>query len=206
MIVIDNSKDITDNIIILNDLGIFIGSPSKDEMQTTLTDLRDEGNVEGARAILSKFNYIPYDAIKKVQSNVKSEMVYIKHRKGSQIRSRSISCYDQTTAERVVTSFSKMLPNTKHTEVQLSPVRSAVKPSIYLIAFLAMSSFLYNLAGADDVTISGANRGTKHLFLGIANILGTTGTLILGSVLVLFCVWWLVKRVKNPPLMLTWRQ
>lgn len=206
MIIIDNSKEFTDKIIVLNELGVFIGSPRGEDIQTTLDTLKDENNKEGAKAILSKLDYISYAAIQKVQSNVKSEMVYIKHQQGKERRSRSISCHDQATAEKVVKSFSMMFPNGKHKEVQFGRIRSAIKPSIYLIAFMAFSSLLYSLAGATDVVISGANRGSKHLLLGLANVLGATGTLVLGSALALLCIWWLVRRVKNPPLMLTWKQ
>lgn len=203
MIFIDNSQDFTDKIIVLDDNGVFIDSPEEDQIKSITQILKDGTDRGKVKEILSKFDYISYKSIRKVQSNIKSEMVYIKHHNGKEIRSRSISCNNKDIAAHIVRSLSTKLPEFKFNEVQLGMFRSALKPSIYIVVFASLFSFAYSLTEIKDVTISGSNRGVKYIFLLVSDVLGPTGIVVVGFIFIAICIWWLIRRVKNPPLILS---
>ncbi|WP_207492756.1 hypothetical protein [Aridibaculum aurantiacum] len=55
------------------------------------------------------------------------------------------------------------------------------------------------LEGGGQVETSGRRAGMKFLFAKIAEILGTTGTLIVGAIAFGYCIYSIVKKLQTPP-------
>lgn len=90
-------------------------------------------------------------------------------------------------------------------EIQYGPLRAGVGPLVSIVVVGGITAALWagarSLAAGDDVDTDGRRGLFKKVFVWVLDLLGPTGVLVLGGVIVLALLWWLVARVKDPPLM-----
>lgn len=205
MLIIDNRESVFDTLIVLTDNYLFVGTKTDEKLDKALEGLQSASSDNDIEALVDG-KAIALEDIKKVSCNIHSELVYVKHKTPKETREQSISCQDQKTTEQLLSALKEKL-SFNEKRVQYGPTRAAIKPSI----FVAISAFItYVLFGAaqavaanPDVELSGRRQGLKAAFVWVMEFLGPTGVVILGGLITLLCAYWLVKRVKTPPLMCT---
>jgi hypothetical protein len=82
-------------------------------------------------------------------------------------------------------------------------------PGIGLLVSLALTAITYGIAkdleAGNELNPSGRRAWLKAILMGIAEVLGAKGTVIVGSAVSLLFAFWVYKRLKSPPLELVWR-
>ena len=104
----------------------------------------------------------------------------------------------------------RLAPRFQRAEVQYSIVRAALAPFftgvlVVLLTYGSMWTAVLFAAGDEANFVKGAGRyaAAAQLHILVCRLLGPTGVAIVGGLVVLGCVVWLVKRVTQPPLMIT---
>lgn len=212
MIILDNRGAVMDSLIIVGAEGLYVGMLADKEQDKSIPLLEAlEGDESGISNIVPKMTYIPYADITRVKSNLKSEMMDIHYnkRKGKKTEpdSCNISCQDLDTTRTLLAHLKERLPGFDESEKQYGKVRASIKPSIFVaisaLITWATVTIARAVAAGESAEITGSKRGAKKLFLWLAETLGPMGALALGGLITLLFVVWLVKRVKNPPLVYT---
>ncbi|MCO6043447.1 hypothetical protein NG895_05965 [Aeoliella sp. ICT_H6.2] len=90
---------------------------------------------------------------------------------------------------------------------QWSPLRAARAPLIAL-GVTALFIFLFvkaaaELAAGQEADITGRQRGLKALLVVVLDTIGPTGVYIAGGVVGCLLLYWLVRRITNPPMVTT---
>ncbi|MEJ2044433.1 MAG: hypothetical protein P8X74_20905 [Reinekea sp.] len=205
MLAINNKEAVFDTAIGLSDSSIFICTKGDDELDNTLTALENAKSDEEASRILKGGVRIAYANIDKVVCNIKSEMIYIKHRDGKEKRSQSLSCQDQSTTEKVLLALKERNPGFSEKREQLGIFRSSIKPTIFIAISIFGTYIFYVMASVfsnnTDIDVGGRKSFIKKVFVWVLESLGPTGVAIVGGIITLSFVIWLIKRIKNPPLM-----
>lgn len=151
---------------------------------------------------------IPLGAITKVRANRHSDAMNVYYTADGKARMANVGFASSAVRDEAFSALQAQLgPASTTTVSSFTPLRAMVAPLISLaivsfIVFVAYQSALELAAGA-EARIRGRAALLKLLFVGLLNLLGPTGVLILGGLVLLGLVVWLFKRVKTPPIMLT---
>lgn len=82
-------------------------------------------------------------------------------------------------------------------------------PGIGLLLSVACTAIVHGIAkdleAGVDVTPTGRKAWVKAIFNGVAEILGTTGSIVVGGAISLAFAFWVYKRLKSPPMEQVWR-
>jgi hypothetical protein len=82
-------------------------------------------------------------------------------------------------------------------------------PGIGLLLSIACTAITHGIAqdirSGGDLTPTGRRAWLKAIFIGIAEMLGTTGTLVVGGAISLLFAYWVYKRLRSPSMELVWR-
>ncbi len=82
-------------------------------------------------------------------------------------------------------------------------------PGIGLLISLAITAITYGIAqdleAGNDFNPSGRRAWMKAILMGVAEVLGKTGTLLVGGAISVAFAVWLYKRMKSPPVEMVWR-
>ncbi|WP_435313647.1 hypothetical protein [Cellulophaga fucicola] len=104
----------------------------------------------------------------------------------------------QSTLDTIVSSASL----TKNTEQKKT--KAWIKPSMYsliaaILTFAGYSSAL-KLEAGENVSVSGSRRGLKKILISISETLGSTNTLILGTLITVVFIFFAIKSYKKSTL------
>lgn len=102
--------------------------------------------------------------------------------------------------EDVKSFFSESL---LHSKVKNYSVLKQTQPAgIGFLIFIGITIFLYNIAiglqNGEEMRTSGRRGWIKKLFIGIADVLGPIGSLVVGGLISLFFLYIVFKTIKNP--------
>ncbi|TMM30380.1 hypothetical protein FDT66_06355 [Polaribacter aestuariivivens] len=105
-----------------------------------------------------------------------------------------------TIYEDVKSFFSE---NLLHSKVKNYSIVKQIQPAgIGFLIFTGITIFLYNIAiglqNGEEMRTSGRRGWVKKIFVGIADILGPIGSLIVGGLISLFFIYIVFKTIKNP--------
>ncbi len=80
----------------------------------------------------------------------------------------------------------------------------AIKLPLWVLGILTFMIFLSanvasKLANGEHVSTRGRRAGLKKLFVAILDLIGPVGVYIIGIVLCIATVYWMIKRIENPP-------
>ncbi len=93
---------------------------------------------------------------------------------------------------------------------QYTIMRAVYAPLMTFTVLALITWVLYGvtvtIAGSGEAGFSGRHSGMKRLIYWVLEMLGPTGVLVFGGLLMLFAVLVLVKRVKQPPLIITLKE
>jgi hypothetical protein len=170
---------------------------------------------DDALYVLPQEKQVRYDAISFVRANKFSDDLDICHRRSPlplDNDTTTVTFKDASARDSALEALARRLaPRFQRREVQYGIVRAALEPFLIggLLAIITYGSVqVAALVAAGD----GANffkrgapvgaRGAR-LYILVCRLLGPTGVAIVGGLAVLACIVWLVKRVNQPPLMIT---
>ena len=114
---------------------------------------------------------------------------------------------DATVRDEFAAALTEKLRGFDSRTVEFSPLRAALAPlgwgsGAAFFTFLFYHAALAMQAG-EEATIQGRHRGIKRMLAWAIDVVGPTGVLVVGGLLVAATGYWLVKRVGDPPIMTT---
>ncbi|MCI0638207.1 MAG: hypothetical protein L0Y72_01055 [Gemmataceae bacterium] len=166
----------------------------------------DLENGEPLEDVLSKkAQAIPWDAIDKFITNLHLETLFVHYKANDDDTSTSFFFEPKEERDAALKELRRRLDDEfKYKKEVFTPLTAAVAPLITIVAVAAATGGLAWLAhwmstweGSARVPIWAA------LFYYLFTWLGTTGTVIIGGVIVILCVVWLFFRVAKPPIEVT---
>jgi len=169
---------------------------------------------DDALYVLPEHKEIRYDVISYVRANWFGDDLDIYHRRSSlplDDYNTNVTFKDASARDTALEALEQRLaPRFQRHEVQYGVVRAALAPFLMgvLVALLTYGSMWTAVlfAGGDEsayLRAAGRHESAARLYILVCRSLGPTGVVIVGGLVVLGCIVWLVKRVKQPPLMIT---
>ncbi|HEY2941555.1 MAG TPA: hypothetical protein VGN09_03885 [Vicinamibacteria bacterium] len=169
---------------------------------------------DDALYVLPQEKEIRYDVISSVRANWFGDDLDIYHRRSSlplDDYTTNVTFKDTSARDTALEALEQRLaPRFQRHEVQYGVVRAGFAPFLMgvLVALFTYGSMWVAVlfaAGdeADFVKAAGQHATAARLHILVCRWLGPTGVAIVGGLVVFGCIVWLVKRVKQPPLMIT---
>jgi hypothetical protein len=170
---------------------------------------------DDALYVLPQEKEIRYDAISSVRANKFSDDLTIDTHRSFSTTDRNyltnVTLTDASARDMALEALEQRLaPRFRRSEVQWGTVRAALAPFftgvlVALFTYGSMWTAVLFAAGdeANFVKRAGRHAAAAQLHILVCRLLGPTGVAIVGGLAVLGCIVWLVKRVKQPPLMIT---
>jgi len=169
---------------------------------------------DDALYVLPQEKEIRYDVISYVRANKFRDDLDIYHRRSSlplDDYTTKVSFKDASARDTALEALERRLaPRFQRAEVQYGIVRAALAPFftgvlVVLLTYGSMWTAVLFAAGDEANFVKGAGRyaAAAQLHILVCRLLGATGVAIVGGLVVLGCVVWLVKRVTQPPFMIT---
>jgi hypothetical protein len=201
-----NDGTIFDAIIVISDDAIITGSLLDEELEDAKSRIeRGESplNVFGDRATM-----IPYFSIKKLKLEEGDEDIEVYYKKEKDEKSKTLDAVDESVRQEILAEIQPHLGDEFTSMTEKHSLPRAVFPSLMtLTVFIIITRILHGaaaaIAGGEEADISGRHSGLKALFLWVLDLLGPTGILIIGGLLMLFPLIILVKRIKQPTIITT---
>lgn len=201
-----NPRSVLDRVTLLLDDTLVVANPGADVAEQIPARLAAG---EPFQALLGeKVTVIPLAAISKVHSNQKGSDMDVHYNAGGKARMTNIGFADGGTHDQVFEFLQQRLGAGFRLRVQeLSLLQSAIKPFLTLLAviFFVVVGYMgaLDIAAGEAYDIHGRNALLKWAYVSVVSLVGPTGMLVLGGVIVLLMFVWFARRVMNPPTQMT---
>jgi len=191
-------------LIVVTDEAVY-----EQAMSTAEAD-RHVGELNAGKSPASVFgkdaNHIVLRTLAKVQQEQADDDIDFSYREGKEDKTQSVTILDAGIRAEVLAAVERALHGRfRRYEDQYSKPRSAFAPLVMLTVvgfgtrILANAAAALGDAGAREV--DGRNKGLKKLVLWALDLLGPTGITVIGTLFFALSLWYLVLRIRTPPLM-----
>lgn len=193
-----------DRLFVVTDDAVLVANPPAETLPTIASSVRGGAPVKTLVPDLEEF---PFAAITSVTANKFRDTMMIHYNQGPKTRMKDVHFKDAAVRNDALTALARRA-RFQRREVQYGLVKAALAPLLTTIGFAAFT-YLSILAaaalasGEEEAEIRGRQQVLKRLFVWALELLGPIGIGIIGGLLVLGCLFWLVGRIKQPPLMIT---
>ena len=143
----------------------------------------------------------PYEKILRFRNWTGSDVIHVKFDSFKFSWPSQIDLSNGETDVHNIFTYLEKIQGYRRSEVQLTPFR-AILPNIgYLALAVGGTLLFYNLATGNMGTGSGVGRtrAKAEIFKAIADMLGPTGSILLGLAAIILALWFLWKKFNNPP-------
>jgi hypothetical protein len=164
---------------------------------------------EPAETLLgSSTTVIPLQAISKIRSNKNGSDMNVHYTAQGKSRMSNIGFADAATRDEVFAAVQQRLGQNVRVQVQeLNSLQAGIKPGLVLVVatFFVIAGYAGALEIAAGTTYDVHGRGAmlQRAYISLVSLLGPTGVVILGGLLLLMLLIWFVKRVGTPPTYMT---
>ncbi len=199
-----------DRIVVLVDGALIVANPSGDG-EPEAAKQKIEAGQPVLEALGSKAKTIRFDKIKKLSSNKHSDMVDYQHDSDGKLEADNISMASQEARDQLFEALRGKLDSTHTYDCrEFSRARGAFAPIIWIAIVVGATALLSGAASeiAEGKTpdIEGRRALLKRLLAWVLEFLGSTGVLIVGGIITVACIFWLIKRIQLPPIMMTFKR
>lgn len=204
-----NENVSVDRAVALIDSTLLISTPDKEIIQeyaSKFEGVMEESDLE--KVFNSRTKAFPFDSIRKIESDQHTKKIKMQYDSGNKVTDYSFSMASEGERD----SFFEAIQNSNapfdYSVKEYNALTASLAPLGFTVLTGAFTWLLFTmaqeLANGQGVSISGRrNAFYKMLLVRAADILGTTGSLILGAVLLLFVLRFWYQSVKTPPIMMT---
>jgi len=192
-----------DKVVALGEDVIYVGNPSRakaGEMKQRL-----ESGEAATMVLKDDVTLIPLNAIVKVSYNRHHDSIDIDYKPGKEKEDKTLYFSDQAERDDFAGQLAERLSGFESEVVEYSQVRAAVSPlgfgslAVFFTWLLHMAAG--QIAAGAEREFSGRNAGIKRMLFWALDLIGPTGVLIVGGLVLALTCWSLVDRVKTPPIM-----
>jgi hypothetical protein len=194
-----NPKGIFESLLAIGPDYLLIANPKESELAAA-----EEALQQGASHAPKDAKVIPFAAIKRIRYNTKSPGdLEISYKAGNGLKSARFGFSSEADLITAFDELKQSVPGMLEKREKLNAVTAAIKPIIFTVIFAALTYVLFRgaqgLSEGGDADTSGRYGLVKKIFAWLLELLGPTGVLVVGGILVILCVVVLIKRVGNPP-------
>lgn len=174
-----------------------------DELDQRTNELLVEG--VPADVLFTKGTKIPLKKIMLVTGDEKKCSITLGYMKLAGPVSYKVTAPNIDAQREILDSLRRRLgTNARYKRKEFTPLRAAVGPIVLgLLTCLLTLLFASEVLFDENYQPSGSRRASKEMLSKIIEALGPTGVLIVGGLVLIGCIWWGVRRVKNPPIIVT---
>ncbi len=198
-----NLSGIFHNIIVFDGSVILYAKAENDQLDSVAQAIEGGQVPEGFKA-----KSIALSSATKVIFNRHDDSATVHFGQGKESKSHELDF--ATGDER--DGFCKLIGDTKGwsaSEVKHNIVTACVKPVVGIGIVGGLTALLYfmaqDLAAGNEPDTTGRRGLLKTLVAWVVDLIGSTGVLVVGGLLVVCMILWLVARVKTPPIMVTYK-
>lgn len=183
---------------------LIVASPSPGALEEVAEGLED-----GDFDVLQDSDVIiQWDDVLKIRSNRKAVDVDITYKDDGEDESMNIDFASQEERDQFFQVVEDHLGDDfRFTEKELNRFEASLIPLAWVagISFLTFVFYLAadEMAGGEEPEIQGRRSGLKALVAWLINVVGTTGVLVVGGICLAIAVFVLVKRIVDPPILMT---
>ena len=204
--VFSSKEQLFDRLVVVTNDAIYAANPDKEQVARAAALVTAAG--AAVKTAMPGAEELPFAKISKIETNRHRTDLNIHHHNGTRETIKNIDFDNAATRDRAFESLRRRLgPKFRKDEVQYGLGRAMLAPIVTALAFAGVTWFLMGAAqelrDGVEARTSGRNALIKSLFVLVLNVLGPTGVVIVGVLFVAAALWWLVARIKNPPLMAT---
>jgi hypothetical protein len=204
--VFSSSEQLFDRLVVVTNEAIFTANPDKPLVAGIAAVVMAAGPM--VKSVVPDADEIAFTSISSVKTNRHRTDLNVYYHDGSRDRMKNIDFDSAAIRDRAFDTLRRRLgPRFVKDEQQYGLAGAAFAPLATTLVLAGVTWFLMGAARELDagveVTIRGSQRGLKRMVALALDLLGPTGVMIVGGLLVVASIAWLVARLKNPPLMAT---
>jgi len=194
-----------DKVVALDDDAIHVANPAAAkaaEMKQAL----DAGEA-AAMVVKGDAEVIALESILKVSYNRHDHDIDIVYKPGKEKEDKNLIFSEREDRDAFAAQLAERLSGFESKVVEYGRVRAALSPLAFG-TFVAFFTWVFHMAAMDIVAgaeaeFSGRNAGIKRLLFWLIDLIGPTGVLIAGGLVLALTTAALVLRLKTPPIMHT---
>jgi hypothetical protein len=192
-----NEAGIFDKVVVVTDEAVYRANPPKAELAGLLARISAG---ESPDIVLSKeTKVVPLDQITRIRIEENDEDMEVFYGNDS----LDMSFKDAVDRDKAFAALERNLKGFRFERVALNPFTAGWKPLLVTLA-LAFGTWIAHqasaqLAAGDTYEIHGRKRAFKKLVMQLLELIGPTGVLILGGLMVLVAAYVFAQRVRQPP-------
>jgi hypothetical protein len=157
----------------------------------------------GEKSMLESKNEIPLNSINKLSREEQSNVITFHYNnENNKETSIAYNFENVSSVAEVSDHFTEKLKFKKES-VQQSANSAVIFPAIYALVGILGTWFLSSMASSGESMVSESgvrrNRGIKMILGNVLDMLGTTGIIIVGSLISAYLIYSAYKTYKNPP-------
>lgn len=197
-----NSK--SHKALIVADGVAYVGSPTQSDVEV-ITMVIAAG--ESPLPLLgTKSSRLTREDIREVIAESSGLDLTIHYDRGDERRFTVVTFTDAASLTAALSHLEQELQLARHIR-QHSSFSAAMQPAVWL-CILGLFTFVCvgassQLLSGDEAEIRGRRSGLKRLLVAVLGRIGPNGVYVVGAVLAVPLVWWMVNRIKTPPVITT---
>lgn len=200
-----NPGEVFHKLVAVTNDELIIADPDEDDLDAVADGIED-----GDFDVLEDSDLIiAWDDVVKIRSNRKAVDVDVSYKDDDDDEeSKNVDFATKKQRDQFFRIAEKTLGDDfKYTEKELTRFEAALIPLAWVagISFLTWVFYMaaVEMAGGEKPDIQGRRSGLKALVAWLIDAVGTTGVLIAGGICLAIAIFVLVKRVADPPILMT---
>lgn len=202
--VFTGADQLFDRLFVVTDDAVLVANPPSETLPAIASSVRGGAPV---KTLVTDAEEFPFAAITAVKANMFRDSMIIEYNQGPKSRLKDVHFKDAATRNNALTALEKRLGSRFQKRMeQYGLVKAALAPLLTTIGFAAFTyisvlAAAALAAGEEEAEIRGRQQLLKRLFVWAMELLGPIGIGIAGGLIVLGCLFWLIGRIRQPPLM-----
>ncbi len=203
-IVVTNTTPLTDKLVVVTPQALIVSSPSEETAKALAEAIEQGGN---AAELLKSARHIEYEKVRDFKAEKAGNTLTIRILKflGS-IETVNVTFDDPARRDIALEALEIQLSGrAARTEKQYSRIGATLSPLVSMIvtAGFGYAAHYTAVLAAHGQHVKRSGSGKSRLFIAIAEFLGPGGVIAVTCLLLALFAYWLVKRVNNPPCVVT---
>jgi hypothetical protein len=198
-----DGERVWDKVVVLDEEAVYTANPK--EARIPDVEQRLEAGETAAMVLKDDVTVVPLGAILKVSWNQHDHDIDIVYKPGKEKEDKNIAFAGPEERNAFAAELAECLTGFDSKVVPYGKVRAALGPLGFggLTAFFTWVLYLAagDIAEGREAEFSGRNAAVKRILFWGMDVIGPTGVLVVGGIVMALTIAALVMRVKTPPIM-----
>jgi hypothetical protein len=199
---------LADKLVVLDTAGIITAKPSEEELQQIQAQVRHGQPLTDIPG--NDVKGIPMETIVKAEAFQHTRSLAIRSKPKDKSENNTIFFDDAASRDDFFHALrAKLEPAFQYELKKYTPFQVMFSTTLFMVLVGFVTIFLYTFAVAVQTGATGMPRGgsalTKIIALiayTLAKTLGPIGIAVIGGLIILLCIYWMVRSMKKPPVLM----